>query len=248
VSEWRNAVVVPCYNEAERLVTTEFLELASVTGSLLFVDDGSTDSTPVILGEIASRDPDRISVLAVGGNVGKGEAVRRGLLEVLQGDVDAVGFLDADLATPVSEFARLCEVLSGRPELDAVIGARVGLSGHDIVRRRSRHYIGRLYATGASLVLAREVYDTQCGAKVFRATPSLRRSLAEPFTDRWSFDVELLGRLLADGQSTLLEVPLERWSEVPGSKLGFRESLVAAWSLVSVWRRLRGSHSSSGRT
>jgi glycosyltransferase involved in cell wall biosynthesis len=230
---------VPCYNEAERLVSTKFLELASATGSLLFVDDGSTDSTPAILEEIANRDPDRISVLALGRNVGKGEAVRRGLLEVLQGDVDAVGFLDADLATPVSEFGRLCEILSGRPDLDAVIGARVGLAGHDILRRRSRHYIGRLYATGASLVLARVVYDTQCGAKVFRTSPSLRRALAEPFSDRWSFDVELLGRLLADGESTLLEVPLEQWSEVPGSKLGLRESLLATWSLVSVWRRLR---------
>jgi dolichyl-phosphate beta-glucosyltransferase len=68
------------------------------------------------------------------------------------------------------------------------------------------------------------VYDTQCGAKFFRATPALSRALDRPFRSRWAFDVELLGRLLSGGaealrEDDLLEVPLRRWTHVGGSKL-----------------------------
>ena len=48
----------------------------------------------------------------------------------------------------------------------------------------------------ASLILHARVYDTQCGAKLFRRSAALEAALADPFLSRWSFDVELLGRML----------------------------------------------------
>ncbi|MBA3606474.1 MAG: hypothetical protein H0W46_11010, partial [Acidimicrobiia bacterium] len=101
--------------------------------------------------------------------------------------------------------------------------------------------LGRLYATFSSAVLGLAVYDTQCGAKVFRNSPALRSALAQPFTGRWSFDVELLGRLARDGVPTaaFLEVPLQAWTDVHGSKLRPRGAISAAVDLARVSVKLR---------
>ena len=84
-----------------------------------------------------------------------------------------------------------------------------------------RHYLGRVFATASSIVLGLDVYDTQCGAKVFRAGPSLAAAVAEPFASRWVFDVELLSRLHRGSggvtglpASAFLEVPLNEWHDV----------------------------------
>ena len=75
-------------------------------------------------------------------------------------------------------------------------------------------------------MLAVRVYDTQCGAKIFRRSAALEAAVGEPFRSRWAFDVELIGRLLAGapnvpplGADSFVEVPLAVWRDVPGSKL-----------------------------
>jgi len=87
------------------------------------------------------------------------------------------------------------------------------------------------------------VYDTQCGAKVFRASDELRRVLAEPFRTAWLFDVEILARLIAgDLRGTdavarrLYELPLDEWRDVPGSKLTRAAYTRAATSIVTLYR------------
>jgi hypothetical protein len=153
-----------------------------------------------------------------------------------------VGYLDADLATPPREMLRLIEIAEQQPHRTAVLGSRVALLGHTVRRRPVRHYLGRFYATAASLALGVPVYDTQCGAKVFRVGVPLRLALADPFHDRWSFDVELLGRLLAHpGQSAdpILEVPLTEWHDVDGSAVGAFAGARAALALLGLRRRVR---------
>jgi hypothetical protein len=169
--------------------------------------------------------------------------VRRGLRAALERGAQVVGYLDADLATPVDEALRLYAELERRA-LDVVLGIRVAHMGAHVERRPARHYSGRVFATVASsLILRAPFYDTQCGAKVFRATPALEWALADPFLSRWAFDVELLGRLMAAPEpvevARIAEVPLERWMDVAGSKVRLRDFVRSGADLALIWRDLR---------
>lgn len=236
------ALVIPCYNEARRLVPAAFLEMIDRDPalSLVLVDDGSNDETAKIHASMAGERPDRIARLGLVQNGGKGEAVRQGMLAALRGSAEIVGFADADLATPSVEIARLCAVLREHTDCDVLLGARVRMLGRSIDRNPLRHYLGRAFATAASLILRLPVYDTQCGAKLFRRSPALERALARPFLSRWVFDLELLGRLLM-GEPTVPGIPVERireeplllWSDRSGSKLSLHQM---ARSLVDLGR------------
>jgi hypothetical protein len=156
-----------------------------------------------------------------------------------------VGYLDADFATPPAEMRHLADEFE-RTDAKVALGSRVARLGASIDRKPLRHYFGRVYATTAALVLGLMVYDTQCGAKLFRDTPALRHALGAPFSSRWSFDVELLGRLLAGGDgaapippSALVEVPLGTWVDVEGSKLSGRGALRAGLDLLALGARVR---------
>ena len=215
--------VVPCFNESTRLDRDLIAELKASGCRLVLVDDGSTDDTAKVLAGLADE---QTQVLTLDRNVGKAEAVRRGLLRAIEAGAPVVGFADADFATPPRELARLVTCLEERPDLDVVLGSRVQLAGRSIVRRSSRHYVGRVIATWLSMRSGLVVYDTQCGAKLFRCTPALRSALAEPFGTRWLFDVELLVRLEAVDPTVMTrvrEVPLEIWTDVAGSRLFGRE-------------------------
>jgi dolichyl-phosphate beta-glucosyltransferase len=103
-----------------------------------------------------------------------------------------------------------------------------------------------MFATCASLSLGLAVYDTQCGAKLFRRSEALTAALAEPFGSRWAFDVELLGRLVRPGGGVagvpidrIREEPLAAWSDMPGSKLGVAAALQAGLELARIGWALR---------
>jgi len=216
----RIALVIPCFNEAARLPRDSVRELLGDGDlELILVDDGSTDGTREVLESLLAEAGERVTVLALPANRGKAEAVRQGLVSALD-RADIVGYADADFATPADEILRLAGAIRSSGA-DAVLGSRVAVLGAHIERNPLRHYLGRVFATGASTVLRRPVYDTQCGAKLLRVTGALRAALARPFRSRWAFDVELLGRLwAADPSCEVIEVPLRRWRDVGGSKIG----------------------------
>lgn len=216
---------------------------------LLLVDDGSTDGTPLVLERICRTIPGKARVLRLDRNQGKAEAVRLGLLEALDAGSDFVAYLDADFATPGDEMVRLLRLLQdGRTQV--ALGSRVALLGAQIERKASRHYLGRFFATFASIVLRLPVYDTQCGAKAFRASAALSRTLEEPFHARWAFDVELIGRLLANGLSSgdFVEVPLRRWVDVGGSRLRPVHFPILGWELLRIFFALSRLRWSAGST
>jgi dolichyl-phosphate beta-glucosyltransferase len=241
-------LVVPCYNEAARLDVAAFrdYELTSRRLVFCFVNDGSHDRTLEVLERLCREIPGRAVVLDLPQNRGKAEAVRQGLLAALGRGAAAVGFWDADLATPLAELPRFCEVLEQRPEVEVVIGSRVRLLGRRIERSALRHYLGRIFATGASLTLGLPVYDTQCGAKLLRATPFARELLATPFLTRWVFDVELLaryGRLVRGHEPPIerrvYELPLVQWMDVAGSKVRPWDFVRSGLELLRIWRAYR---------
>ena len=245
----RSTVVIPCYNEARRLRTDAFAEFFASPQSrdihLLFVNDGSRDATLSVLQAMRSRFPGRMTVLDKQPNGGKAEAVRHGMLHAIgAGGAAITGFWDADLATPLAQIPDLAQVLIEHPGLAMVFGARVRLLGRAIHRQPLRHYLGRCFATTASLLLRLPIYDTQCGAKLFRVTPELAAALAEPFQSRWIFDVELLARFLSmrRGQPHTLreqiyEYPLPEWTDVAGSKVTSADFFRAFAELFRIHRR-----------
>jgi dolichyl-phosphate beta-glucosyltransferase len=242
-------LVVPCCNEASRLQAPLFLDFVvrHPFVRLLFVDDGSVDGTMAVLERMALEASAGIRAMRLSMNQGKAEAVRRGLLEAMIERPALVGFWDADLSTPLTALDDFLSVAAKLPAVDLFLGSRVLLMGRDIRRKASRHYLGRVFATAASLALDLPVYDTQCGAKVFRANDALRRVLGEPFRSRWVFDVELLARYLAlpvdDGggprRSRIYELTVPSWRDVPGSKLKAFDFIRSIAELTAIWRKRR---------
>ena len=257
-------LIIPCYNEAARIDVDRFRALATDPRvRLLFVDDGSTDGTWTVLERLAAESPS-VEAMALGSNRGKGEAVRRGLSTAILQGATAVGYYDADLATPEDEMLRLVDVLLSDQRLRAVLAARVSLLGAEIERSAFRHYAGRVFASVAAVACGVRIYDTQCGAKVFRTDACLEEALSSPFRSRWSFDVELIARLMSapdeGGPQGFVEVPLRHWVDVPGSNLKIRSMLKASADLIVLGierrlprllyrdgRRRRRSSSSSAR-
>jgi dolichyl-phosphate beta-glucosyltransferase len=129
-----------------------------------------------------------------------------------------------------------------RPTM-AVFGSRVKRLGTDIVRKPSRHYLGRVFSTVASLVVGLPVYDSQCGAKIFRKEYVIPL-FGEPFLTNWLFDVEILARLRRDygverTTRSIYEAPLCEWKEVGGSKLRFTQALKAPIDLLRIYHAYR---------
>jgi dolichyl-phosphate beta-glucosyltransferase len=247
MSSERLVWIVPCFDEESRIDADAYLALIEhePSTSLILVDDGSRDGTLLRLQAIVDRRPDKVSLLALSRNLGKAEAIRQGMLQALAGTADIVGFADADLATPPAELRRLAELIR-QGNHDVVMGSRVQLLGRTIQRRALRHYVGRLFATCASLSLGLPVYDTQCGAKLFRRGPALDAAMGTRFKSRWAFDVELLGRMLRPGDGVagvpierIWEEPLRGWTDVAGSKLTAVAALRTAFELARIGWQLR---------
>lgn len=244
-------VVIPCYNEAHRLRRADFLAFldAHPHVSLCFVDDGSADRTAAALEALRMERPDRIIVHRLAVNRGKAEAVRSGVLHLATGVWPIVGYWDADLSTPLEEIDRLLAVLRANQGCCLVMGSRVKRLGASIERRVSRHVLGRIFAACASGILGFPVYDSQCGAKLFRSESAVVL-FGEPFLTRWLFDLEMLTRLRNRfGPSAFemtREVPLGQWREVGGSKLKLSDMLHVPLELLRIrahYNRRRGSAS-----
>jgi glycosyltransferase involved in cell wall biosynthesis len=239
----RTFIVIPCYNEETRLDTDAFARCLrdQPETSLVFVNDGSTDGTLAVLRSFADKHPKRTHVIDQNPNAGKAEAVRRGMLAAMSLGADLAGYWDADLATPLEAIPQFVAVFDAHPETELVLGARVALLGHEIDRKPIRHYLGRVFATGASLVLNLPVYDTQCGAKLMRCNDRTRKLFEEPFGSRWIFDVEMLARHLRGRTAPhqIRELPLEQWTDVAGSKVKPVDFFRALGELIQVHRRYR---------
>ncbi|HEX7151021.1 MAG TPA: glycosyltransferase [Thermoanaerobaculia bacterium] len=242
-------IVVPCYNEEKRLDLDAFrsFRVEGQRVEFLFVDDGSRDGTAKLLAGLQQEDPSRFSFLKLDRNRGKAEAVRRGILAATERGADLVGFWDADLATPLSELPSFLHIFATRPEIDMVFAARVRLLGRAISRRPQRHYVGRVGATLISSSLGLAVYDTQCGAKLFRSSESIRELFGAPFLSRWIFDVEIIARLITqrgrDAAATAIyELPIREWHDVTGSKVkshDFIRALRDLWKIHRTYNRKR---------
>lgn len=234
--------MIPCFNEEKRLPVAEFetFYAARPDISYCFIDDGSSDNTLPLLRSFAKDRGDRISVISLPVNVGKAEAVRAGVLHALRGqDLDYVGYFDADLATPLNELDRFISWSIAFPSSAIVFGSRIVRPGAHIIRSPLRYYLGRAFAAASNLLLGIPAYDTQCGAKLIRASVA-GEIFHEPFINRWLFDVELFLRaaVVKDGEpKSFIEVPLDTWTEKGSSRIGIRDAARMIFDFMIIWRR-----------
>ncbi len=241
-------IIVPCYNEAKRLNCNAFADFVEENADVafLFVNDGSKDNTIEVLNSLSERNR-RLMVLDLKQNGGKAEAVRNGMLYACNNlDAKYIGFWDADLATPLYEIPRFVAIAEQK-DFEIVTGLRLMRLGAGVRRKKKRHYLGRCFATAASVMLDLPVYDTQCGAKLYRSGV-VKPLFSEKFVTRWLFDVELLARYIVNfgkkrATGNIYEHPVFAWEDVAGSRLKFHDFFKAPLEMLRIKRKyLRKKH------
>jgi dolichyl-phosphate beta-glucosyltransferase len=236
VSPVRWSVVIPAYNEAERLPPYLDRIVAYLGGrrepyEVLVVDDGSRDATSEVARALGRHHPE-VKALRRETNQGKGAAVRRGMLAAA-GELRL--FADADGATPIGELARLERALEAGA--DVAIGSRaLGDPGVAVVTRRHRALAGQVFNRLVRRLGLTGIADSQCGFKAFRA------AVAEDLFGRlrtmgFGFDVEILLRARAAGYR-IVEVPVN-WVDQAGSKVAvLTDGPRMVWQIVLARARL----------
>jgi dolichyl-phosphate beta-glucosyltransferase len=233
------AVVVPAFNEAQRLTDNlltllGYLQTYRRGAELILVDDGSTDGTAQVAKELFARRPDVAArVLRFAENRGKGHAVRAGLLAA---QAPIALFSDADLSTPITELPKIVGPIEhGQDEI--VFGSRAldrSLIGHRQPWRREQG--GKVFNAIVRLTTGLPFSDTQCGFKAFRMEAA-RPIIEQAEINGFGFDVELLFLAQRAGLR-LREVPV-RWDHHEGSKVHIvRDSLRMFSEVVSLRRRI----------
>ncbi len=236
------SIVVPAYNEAQRIGSTlerirEYVQSKSFATELIVVDDGSTDATPQLIMEAASRFP-ALRALRNNPNRGKGFSVRRGVLEA-RGKF--ILFTDADLSAPIEEADKLLRALE-TSGADAAVGSRA--LRRDLIGVHQpwlREFGGRFFNLVVRLFTALDLRDTQCGFKLFRRG-STRRAFELQKTEGFGFDPELLFLIERQGER-IVEVPV-RWNDNPATKVRFlRDASRMILDLVALrWRAWTGKY------
>ncbi len=239
----KNCIVIPCYNEANRLDIGTYLKFISQEKKfyLFFVNDGSNDDTLKVLNELKLQSNDKIFILNLTNNQGKSEAVRQGILNTknLGIDFDVIGYLDADLSIPLNEFKRLNNILMKENVL-LVFGSRIRRVGVQIHKSLIRHILSRIFATVASNMLGIVIYDTQCGIKLFRSE-IIESIFSEPFQSKWFFDIEIFYRFnkligKKDINKYAVEVPLNHCLHTEGSKINAWNYIKTPFELLKIYK------------
>ncbi|MBM1107472.1 response regulator [Aurantibacter crassamenti] len=233
-------VVIPCYNEEERLSSDEFKEFANknLGYHLCFVNDGSTDNTLRVLEDLKKGNENNISVYNCEKNGGKAEAVRQGMLHLYKdAQFDYLGFLDADLSTDFRDFDDLVQTIE-KSDFKIVSGSRMSRMGANITKESARKIISMTINLIIRSILKMPFNDTQCGAKILERDiiPML---FTKPFITKWIFDVEIFMRMRkhygkAKVQQLICEQPLKRWIHADGSKLSMKDSVKIVGQLAKI--------------
>ena len=233
-------VVIPCYNEEERLLSKEFTDYINKNSGyhLCFVNDGSKDQTLKILKELQKGREEFITVYHCKENGGKAEAVRLGMLHMAaKEDLDYLGFLDADLSTDLADFDDLVKTIA-HSEFKIVSGSRISRMGANITKESARMIISLTINFIIRKILSMDFKDTQCGAKIFHKDV-INIAFKKKFVTKWIFDVEIFKRVtqyygLKKTKKILCEQPLKRWIHADGSKLSIKDSLKIVCKLAQI--------------
>lgn len=215
------SIVIPAHNEEKRLPQTlgqifAFLEKQSYEAEVIIVENGSSDRTPELAQEFASQHKNLIVIREE--QRGKGNAVRRGVLEA-RGEYRFI--CDADLSMPINEVQKfLPTVLS---DFDIAIGSREAPGAIRFNEPAYRHWGGRAINLVIQLLILPGLNDTQCGFKCFRAEIAENLFRQQTLTG-WSFDIELL-YLARRKHLRIKEIPIQWYFDADSKVNAIRDAL-----------------------
>lgn len=234
------AVVIPCYNEEQRIQSSKFVSLVTnYNCHLFFVDDGSLDGT---VGKIMSLPIPKSSfhLVSLESNVGKAEAILQGISHALRNGYDYVGLYDADGAINPKDLGFAFSLIETNEDVSVVSGARILLAGNEVTRKPNRRWAGRIIATVVSLMLKIQIYDPQSPCKVYKAS-ELKKLSGLQLRTRWFVDAELLFAIkcLPPTKKWLLEFPVTNWEDVDGSNISLKSVRVVLRDLFNLLKITR---------
>jgi glycosyltransferase involved in cell wall biosynthesis len=233
-------VIVPCFNEENRLETDYWNRIIGENDfTWVFVDDGSRDQTTKKLSEIKN-----IKVLRLEKNSGKGEALRFGTNYVFGINSDEeiyVAYLDADGAFKSQDIKRIFSIFEEKITtglFQSVWASRVALSGRKITRSLVRHYLSRAIISIVGFTDKNLPYDSQTGFKIFLINSDSRLIFKDKFKTRWFFELEIRNRWekLKQNKLSIWEEPLDYWKDIGGSKVNGKQVFRILVELLIVLR------------
>jgi len=233
-------VIVPCFNEENRLDTDYWNRIVGENDfTWVFVDDGSTDQTTKKLSEIKN-----ITALRLEKNSGKGEALRFGtnyVFGISSAEEIYVAYLDADGAFNSQDIKRIFSIFEEKITTglyQSVWASRVALSGRKITRSLVRHYLSRAIISIIGFTDKNLPYDSQTGFKIFLINSDSRLIFKDKFKTRWFFELEIRNRWgkLKHNKLSIWEEPLDYWKDIGGSKVNGKQVLRILVELLIVLR------------
>ena len=232
------SVIVPAYNEAERLPKTlrrfqEYLSKQAYPYEIVVVNDGSKDNTADVARSMG-KEIKNLRFIDRKKNCGKGYTVMEGMLAA-KGKIRL--FADADNATDVSHFEKMRPffdknyevVICSRDSKDAP-GAKQAVS--QPWWKRMLGNMGNLYIQWMAV---RGIWDTQCGFKAFRDFAALR-IFKQLKTYRWAFDVEVLA--IARKLDYKIGIIPADWKNDPNTRVSFMSYFKTLWEVYKIRKNL----------
>lgn len=229
-------MIVPCFNEEKRINLDYWNTLAEIPNvNWIFVNDGSSDGTKDVLKKITNS-----TIINSEKNVGKAEAIRKGILGTFiknQSEIFQLGYLDADSAFEIDDIKNIIKLsFSKESTYDSYWGSRVALSGRNITRNNLRHILSRILITIFGYRLGNLPYDPQTGFKIFNFNEKQMAIFDKNFETKWFVDLEILLRFKAASKQDMKiwEEPVNTWKDIKGSKIRGLELITVFRDLVKI--------------
>jgi glycosyltransferase involved in cell wall biosynthesis len=229
------SIVIPYYNEEQRFPLSAFMGqiLYYPEISFILVDDGSTDSLTFRIRDLVDQlKIENLSILEFPKNLGKGSALRAGMKKGLQNNSKVIAFLDADFSTSLEELIRLVEILENS-QASAVIGSRISNDSNVIKSEFYRLFFGKIFSAFARRYFQLDLRDTQCGAKAFKVSQTLKETLDRDVIDPWLYDLQLLVPIIKSG-GIILEVELNYWANQDNSKFNLLKGICSVLRVKKI--------------
>lgn len=215
------SIVIPAHNEELRLPRAlrqvfSFLEKQTYSAEVIVAENGSSDRTLELAQKFASRHSNLVVIHEE--HAGKGNAVRRGVLEA-RGEYRFI--CDADLSMPITELVKFLPPALN--DFDIAIASREAPGAVRYNEPPYRHWGGRAINLVIRSLILPGLNDTQCGFKCFRADVA-EKIFSQQTLGGWSFDIEVL-YLARKKRMVIKEVPVHWYFDADSKVNAVRDAL-----------------------